>query len=121
MAAISSIAFPLRLENSFLRRCGPEEAVVSLIRVMATTPHGSWAGGRHFGIRDLCTQARTRSEVPQEVVQELNRALEELGITSYCVQSIAKEPQSSRDVDSYVIEIVSVSDGSRVETVRVEG
>ena len=103
------IAFPLRLDNAFLKRCEEPEAILALVRVMATTPHGTWAGSPHFGLRDWFEQARTRPELPQLAVQEINRALDDLGITHYKVQSIAAESPTHRDVDSYVVTLADTS------------
>lgn len=116
---MSFIAFPLRLNNSFLRRSEEVDAILSLIRVMATTPHGSWAGTRHFGIRDLFEQGRVRPELPAQAMQEINRALEDLGITHYRVQSIAKEPQAKQDEDSYVVTLASADPDGQVVSRKV--
>jgi len=47
---------------------------------MARTPHGKWAGSRHFGLRDFLEDARTRPERLQEAVGELNLAFADLGV-----------------------------------------
>jgi hypothetical protein len=95
------------------------QAVLSLIRVMATTPHGSWEGCPHFGFRDFFEQARTRPDLPQLAVQEMNLALKDLGITHLQVAGIAKEAQANRDVDSYVVSLASTADASETFTVTV--
>lgn len=83
------------------------QAILDLIRVMATTPHGSWKGCPHFGLRDFFEQARVRPDLPQLAIQEVNLALKDLGIVNLQVQKIAKEAQTNRDVDSYSVIIVS--------------
>lgn len=88
------------------------EAVLSLIRLMANTPHGSWAGSPHFGLRDYFEQARTRPDLPQLAIQEANLALKDLGIVNIRVESIVKEPQADRDVDSYAVALVSTQAGA---------
>lgn len=113
------IAFPLRLDNAFLRRCQEPEAILALVRVMATTPHGSWAGSEHFGLRDRFEQARARPDLPQQAAQEINRALDDLGITHYRVQSIAAEPHPNRDVDSYVVTLAATDASGETLTVKV--
>jgi uncharacterized protein YjiS (DUF1127 family) len=100
------VSFPLRLDNAFLRRCEEAEGIVALVRLMATTPHGSWAFCPSFGVRDYFEQARVKPDLPRLAVAEINRSLEDLGITRYKVQSIASEPQPNRDVDSYVVTLV---------------
>jgi hypothetical protein len=115
----SFIACPLRFRDAFLRRTGEDEAVLQLLRVMALTPHGSWAACPHFGIRDLFEQARMRPELPQIAVQEANLALQDLGITNYRVAAIAKEGPANRDTDSYVVTIAAVAPGAAPLTLRI--
>ena len=55
------VAFPLRLEKSFLAKCNEVEAVMQVLWVIARTPHGSWKGSKHFGVRDLFEGARSGS------------------------------------------------------------
>lgn len=74
---------------------------------MATTPHGSWKGCPHFGLRDFFEQARVRPDLPQLAIQEVNLALKDLGIVNLQVHKIAREAQTDRDVDSYAVTIVS--------------
>ena len=102
-----------------MRRSDEVQAVLSLIRVMASTPHGSWEGCPHFGFRDFFEQARTRPDLPQLALQEMNLALKDLGITNLQVSSIAKEPQANRDVDSYVVSLASTVEAGKTFTVSV--
>jgi hypothetical protein len=83
------------------------QAILDLIRVMATTPYGSWKGCPHFGLRDFFEQARMRPDLPQLALQEINLALKDLGIVNFEVQKIDKEAQTNRDVDSYAVTIAS--------------
>jgi hypothetical protein len=116
---MSFIAFPLRLNKSFLQRCDEVDAILALIRVMAVTPNGSWAGSRHFGLRDLFEQARMHPELPAQAVQEVNRALEDLGITHYRVQAIVKDPQAKQDEDSYTVTLISSDAGGQTVSRKV--
>lgn len=116
---MSFVAFPLRLGGAFLRRCEEPDAIASLVSVMARTPHGSWAGGRHFGLRDFFEEARLRPALPQLAVKELNLALQDLGITNYRVESIARETQTDCDVDSYVLELVPTKGGGQTQSLRL--
>jgi hypothetical protein len=116
---MSFIAFPLRLSKGFLRRCEEVDAILSLIRVMAATPHGSWAGTPHFGIRDFFEQARARPELPGQALQEINRTLEDLGITHFRVQAITREPQAKQDEDSYVVTLASTGPEGQTYAVKV--
>jgi len=77
---------------------------------MANTPHGSWEGCPHFGLRDFFEQARARPDLPQTAIQELNLALNDLGIAGYRVESISRDPKVNRDVDEYSIKLASTKD-----------
>ena len=101
-----------------MRRTDEVQAVLSLIRVMASTPHGSWEGCPHFGMRDFFEQARTRPDLPQAAIQEMNLALADLGIVNIRVESISKESQESRDVDSYTVKIASASEVAKTYSVN---
>jgi hypothetical protein len=116
---MSFIAFPLRLENDFLRRTGEVEAVLTLIRLMAATPGGSWSGSRNFGVRDLFEGARTNPNAARQAAERMNRALNDLYITGYRVESIMKEAPSVQDVDTYVVTLVSTVDESRTYSVAL--
>jgi len=95
------------------------QAVLSLIRVMAQTPHGSWQACPHFGIRDLFEQARARPGLPQNAIQEINLALADLGIAGLRVESVTKDRQENRDVDSYTVKVVSTADPGKTYSVQV--
>ena len=84
-----------------------------LLRLMAGTPGGSWPGSVNFGVRDLFEGARTHPDAPKQATERINRALIDLGITGYRVENIAKEVSSTRDIDSYLVTIVSAVDGFR--------
>ena len=116
---MSFIAFPLRLENDFLRRTDEVQAVITLIRLMAATPGGSWKGSSNFGVRDIFEGARTNPNAARDAAERMNRALSDLYITSYRVGSILKEAPSSPDVDSYVVKLVSSVDESRMYSVAL--
>ena len=110
---MSFMAFPLRFHDGFLRRTSEVESIMCLLRLMAGTPGGSWPGSVNFGVRDLFEGARTHPDAPKHATERINRALIDLGITGYRVENIAKEFSSTRDIDSYLVTIVSTVDGSR--------
>ncbi len=95
------------------------QAVLSLIRVMANTPHGSWKGCPHFGLRDFFEQARTRPDLPQLAIQEVNLALKDLGITNLKIERISKEAQTNRDVDTYEVTVASSAEAGKKYSVNV--
>lgn len=110
---MSFIGFPLRIQNGFLSRSGEVEAILALLRLMASTPAGSWRGCTDFGVRDLFEGARTQPDAPKIAAEKMNRALQDLEIKSYRVDAIVPEPSTDRDVDSYMVTIVSAADDTR--------
>jgi hypothetical protein len=108
---LSCIAFPLRFEGGLLRRSSEPEAIVALVESMARTPGGSWAGSSAFGLRDLLEDARQRPTVVPTMVAKLNLALTELGITSYRVEAMDREPSVSHGVESYALALVPAVGG----------
>src|SRR5258708_12273068 len=109
---MSFIAFRLRFHKSLLRRTSEPEAIVGLRRLMAGTPGGSWPGSANFGVRDVFERARTQPDAPKVAMERMNRALIDLGITGYRVESIVKEVSSNRDADGYVVPIPSTVEPS---------
>jgi hypothetical protein len=110
---MSFVAFPLRLENSFLKRTGEPEAVLQLVELMARTPQGSWAGCRAFGVRDLLEGVRLKPENVRRAAQAINEALTDLGIVHYRLEGIAREPMPDRDVDVYSFTIAETGGQGR--------
>jgi hypothetical protein len=116
---MSFIAFPLRLKKAFLDKCDEREAILRLVRIMAQTPNGSWGGTKHFGVRDLFEDARRRREAPREALDHINKALLDLDITHYRVESLVKEAQTDQDVDSYVVTLASTDKKGEIYTMTV--
>jgi len=116
---MSFLAFPLRLEGGFLKRCPEANAIVALVEVMARTPRGSWIGSRHFGLREFFEEARAHAELSPLAIQELNLALADLGITEYRVEDIVREPQTQGRSDSYILKIVSTTEDGQGHTLRL--
>lgn len=86
---------------------------------MATTPNGSWHGSESFGVRDIFESARTRPEAPQAAMEQMNRALLDLGITKYRVDSITKEMQT-QDTDLYTVVLISTLDNAKHFTASID-
>jgi len=87
--------------------------VLSLVRVMANTPYGSWAGCEHFGLRELLEQGLRRPEKIRLAVEEMNRALGDLGITNFLVESIANESPAGAEVNRWVVTLASRMDHTK--------
>lgn len=117
--AIPFIAFPLRLDNGFLRRTDEAEAVLRFIEMMARTPGGSWAGCPSFGVRHFFENMRMRPEGLRQAEKAINDTLADLGITHYRLKSIQKEPGPNPDVDVYSVTLISTEDPSMSWTARL--
>jgi len=114
---ISFIAIPLRLDKGFLQRCDGPEAVLSLVRVMANTPRGSWVGCPNFGLRDLLEQGNTRSEKAQLAKDEINRVFEDLGITNFRVEAVTRDSLSGAEVSQWTITLSSAAEPGKTFSV----
>jgi hypothetical protein len=88
---------------------------------MANTPHQSWAGSPHFGLRELLEQSRAKPERVQFALEEMNRALEGLGITSYRVEKIASESLPGEEAGRWVITLVSTADQGKTYSLEWSG
>lgn len=75
--------------------------MLQLLRVMASTPNGSWPGSPHFGLRDLLEQARTRPELLTFALDQANAALRDLGIFEYSVERLVRSSTLPPDVDHF--------------------
>jgi len=94
---------------------------LSLLRVMANTPHQSWAGSPHFGLRELLEQGRARPEKIQFAVEEMNRALETLGVTGFRVSGILSESQPGEEVGRWVVTLASTADSAKTYSMQWSG
>jgi hypothetical protein len=83
------------------------------MRVIANTPHGSWEGGRHFGLRELLEQSRARPDRIQVAIKEINRSLDGLGITNFQVESIECESAPGDEASRWVVTLVSTVDRTK--------
>jgi hypothetical protein len=87
--------------------------VLALIRVMANTPYGSWAGCSHFGLRELLEQSSTRPERVQVALEETNRALNDLGIVDFRVDGITRDSLAGSEGGQWTITLVSTTDSTK--------
>lgn len=111
----------MRFRQGFLQRCDEAEAVLSLLRVMANTPHQSWAGSPHFGLRELLEQSRARPEKVQFALEEMNRALETLGVTGFRVASITPDSSPGDEASRWVVKLVSTVDSAKTYSLQWSG
>lgn len=99
-----SIAFPMRLqENGLLQRGDKATSIIALLKVMATTPAGSWVACPSFGLRDLFENSRQRADVAALAAIRINEALLDLGIENYVVTEVVREMSPGREIDTYSI------------------
>jgi hypothetical protein len=111
---MSFVAFPMRLDRGFLRRVDGPSAVLALFEVMARTPRGSWPGSVHFGLRDYLHATGAKSVTNKVVLDEMNAALEELGIQNYRVESLTRELPEGAGSAVFAISLVSGDGQSQV-------
>ena len=86
---------------------------MALVRVMANTPHSSWAGCPYFDLRELLEQSNARPEKLQVALDEMNRALDDLGITSFRVESITRDSLAADEVGQWTVKLISTSDPTK--------
>jgi hypothetical protein len=113
---MSFVAFPMRLENGFLRRVDGPAAMLALIELMARTPHGSWPGSPHFGLRDYLQASGPRSVAAKTALDEINRALADLEIP-WRVESLTREEAGG--AGSAIFALCLVSGEGRTQVVRL--
>jgi hypothetical protein len=119
---MSFLAFPLRLENGFLRRCEESEAFQKLMEVMGLTPYNSWAGSLHFGLREGHLEGpKGRPDRLQEAVRETNLALADLGITDIQLDTITpvKGEKPGQEVEFFEVKFRSTVDNPRSYSAKV--
>jgi hypothetical protein len=109
----SFLAFPLRLQDGFLRRTDAAEAVVTLLQIMVDTSRGKWKGSERFGMREYFEQARTQPALIEVAIPEMNAALEDLGITHIQVQNITRETPGELDTDNYTVTLSTAGQSFR--------
>jgi hypothetical protein len=115
------IAFPVRINSrGWLQRCDTAEAaIVSVFKIMARTSSlGGWRGVPDFGLREALAEMGLRRSLHTDVITSLNRALAELGIDWFGVDSVVREPGSEMGRSSFTIN-VTVS-GKGADAVRLE-
>lgn len=95
--------------------------MLALVRTMANTPHGSWAGCREFGLRDLLEQGSTRAEKIQAVLENMNRALDDLGIVAFRVESITRESPPGSEISQWVVTLASTADPTKTYSFEWNG
>ncbi|HLJ88279.1 MAG TPA: hypothetical protein VKZ53_15780 [Candidatus Angelobacter sp.] len=97
-----AIAFPLRLDRGLLRKVDQQDAVMTVIGIMARTPSGTWSGSSSFGFSDRFQELSNRKLTPEarkklseQILGGINQALKELGVSGY--EAIALEEENRED------------------------
>ena len=88
---------------------------------MATTPHASWAGCSYFGLRELLEQSSTRPERVQFAMDEINRALDDLGIANFRVEGITRDSVSGAEVGQWTVTLASSADPTKTYSFGLDG
>lgn len=90
-------------ENGLLQRDDRATSLIALLKIMATTPAGSWAASPNFGLRDLFENSRQRADVAALAAVRINQTFVELGIENYVVTEVVRELSPGRETDTYTI------------------
>lgn len=85
--------------------------------MMARTPHGSWRGCPHFGLRELLDQRQWKAERAVLALGEINRALEDLGITSVKAESVVCDASVADEI-AWNVTLASTADRGRAYSVK---
>lgn len=88
------------------------EAILQFFRAMASTPSGSWTGSPYFGLRDLFEQAKARPELIRAAVEQANAAFRDLGIMSYSIERIIRNPAPAPGSESFEV-VLTANDESK--------
>lgn len=83
------------------------------MRVMAATPYGSWAACPPFGLRELLELSGTARERIELAVNEMNKALQELGIADFRVEDLTRESRTGEDASEWIVTLATTSERSR--------
>lgn len=110
------VAFPLRIgqRGSLERSVSPEESIVQLIRIMASTPERGWSGSTEFGLRDTLAGLLARPASRLSAIAQLNTALEDLGIDWAQVENIEIEPPNEFGKASYMLTLSYRDKGAEI-------
>ena len=88
---------------------------------MANTPQGSWTGCPQFGLRDFLEQSNARSERVQVAVDQINRALEDLGVMNFRVEAVTRDSVAGAEVGQWTITLASTAEPGRTFSLRLGG
>ena len=113
---------PLRLEkNGWLAQAAsPEEAIIKLLNIMATTPENGWYGSKSFGLREALANIRAKEGTRIAVLQRLNQSLLELGIDWVKVAQIEPEPGGEFGSQNYLFTLAYAGRGTETHRVTVK-
>lgn len=116
------LSFPLRIPaRGGLRIEDYRTALVTLIEgIMVRCVHGSWRGSRHFGLADYLEDASTKPHRLFEAVEEVNKALAELGIPERLaeIRRESRQDESLRGTERFLFILTS---GERLSPPKSSG
>ena len=80
---------------------------------MVASSRGAWKGSERFGVREYFEQARKQPALVEVAVQEMNAALQDLGIGHIQVESITRETPGDLDTDNYTVTLSAAGQSIR--------
>src|SRR5438552_3575682 len=113
-----NIHFPIRIGKKGLERCegacSDEAGIVHLIAIMARTARScGWIGCKEFGLRDFFEEMGPRHGLQTDVIRAANRALEDLGIEWFRIESIVRDRELPNGAE-FSITVSLLGKGTRV-------
>jgi hypothetical protein len=88
---MSCLAFPLRLRQGLLQKTTEQDSFEDLLAIMAATPDQSWVGDPHFGFREYFASSAARKDLPEPMIEDQNKALQNLGLSHFVILSVKRE------------------------------
>ncbi len=98
------VAFPLKVDSRawLARFANPADSLVALLRIMCRTSRGGWQGSPDFGLKESLASLNSRHAARQEIINQVNRALADLGIDWAVIHSVEVEPGDGSEGVNYV-------------------
>jgi hypothetical protein len=115
------IAFPIHTgaRGWLARSNSPEESILQLLKIMASTPQRGWRSSEEFGLRDTLAAMLSKHDARLAAIKQVNAALEELGIDWVSVENIQFELSDVSHRLSYIMTLSYVGKGSELHRLEV--
>jgi hypothetical protein len=125
---VDLLQLPLKVDDrGWLVRADRRQALIQMIRVMASTYAGTWAPDPEFGMRQCFEPIRRGGADQQKVLDRLlqsdiallNRSLERLGMSDFRVTAVDRVANSERGESSYAVTVISSGHGPEILELRI--